>query len=160
MNDTISMLEQFIEPAPVRFSAETTGWHVLGGTILFMLLLAGLAMWHRYRKNKYRRVALGWLEREEKKYLGNREYSKLVYTANMLVKQISIHLYGNNTVAPLRGEDWLSYLSKTCPTISFSASDEKFLDMLYDPREMPDEQQTIDFTGKIKHWIKKHHINK
>ncbi len=159
MNDTIPALEQFIEPSPISFSPAAPGWYALGIILLIILLTIVILCLIQYRKNRYRRAALDWLNKEEKKYLGNGQYAQLIYTSGMLTKQISIYLNENNETASLRGSEWLSYLSKTCPSVSFSTSDETIFNSIYENQNL-NEQQTIDFTNKIKQWIKKHHIKK
>ncbi len=158
MNDTIPALGQFIEPSPVRFYPSAPGWHVLAGIILLMLAGIVVFAFHRYRKNRYRRFALRWLEQEEQKYIANKEYDQLIYIANLLAKQICTHLTGNNQALILRGSDWLTYLSQTCPTLSFSSSEEEILKALYESPTGLSQQQAVDFSDKIKHWIKKHRI--
>ncbi len=156
MNDSIPALEQFIEPSPVQFSPSAPGWYALAGISLLILLVIAFLIWNNYRKNHYRRVAFDWLEQEEKKCLSNKEYYRLVYEAGMITKKITVFLHGYSELISLRGSEWLSYLKKTCPSVSFSSSDEQLMDQIYEINSELKEQQVIEFTDKIKHWIKKH----
>ncbi len=156
MNDTIPELEQFIEPSPVQFSPNAPGWYVLGGIFLLILLIIAFLIWNNYRKNRYRRIALNWLELEEEKFFNNKEYGRLVYAGGMITKKITIFLYGNNEIASIRGSKWLAYLTKTCPSISFSSTDEQLMSDIYESNNNLKEQQVFEFIDKIKYWIKKH----
>lgn len=158
MNDTIPILEQFIEPSPVRFTPEAPGWHVLEIGLLILLLLVVFFIYRNYRKNRYRRNAINWLEIKEKQLINNNNYSDLVYTADMLAKQIGIQKYGKENVASLQGREWIDYMNKNCPFVTFSMADEQLIRSVYNPDIMPDKQQAVDFTAKIKQWIKKHRV--
>lgn len=156
MNDTIPALGEFIEPSPIRFIPEAPGWYALAGLFFILLLITGLLIWKHRKKNRYRRLALNWLNGEEKRLLETQDYTRLIYTADMLAKKISIHIYGRENTAQLRNQEWLDYLNKTCPSVSFSNEDETLVKAIYDPGINISEKQALTFTGKIKQWIKKH----
>jgi hypothetical protein len=88
--------------------------------------------------------------------LETQDYTRLIYTADMLAKKISIQLYGRENTAHLGSREWLDYLNKTCPSVSFSNEDETLVKAIYDPGISISEKQAVTFTGKIKQWIKKH----
>ncbi len=155
--DSIPALEQFIEPAPVQFTPDAPGWYVLGIIVILIVLLVLFLIYMNYRKNRYRKIALDWLNKEEKRFIDNQDYTRLVYTANMLAKRISIQVYGREKTASLHDSEWIDYLNKSCSSGSFTPTDEEIIRSVYDGNTKPDNRQATDFTAKIKHWIKKHH---
>ncbi len=156
MNDTIPALAQFIEPSPVKFAPDAPGWYVLCGVLILSLLLVAFLIYRKYKRNRYRREAIGWLEQMEKQLVGNHEYARIVYTADMLAKQISIQVYGREATAALRGSEWIDYLNKSNSSVSFSETDEHLLQSVYEKEVEISETQAMGFTTKIKQWIKKH----
>lgn len=158
MRDTIPALEQFIEPTPIRFTPDAPGWYVVGGVLLVVLLCVAFFIYRHYRKNLYRRVALRWLEQEEKRFSNNREYVRMVYAADMLAKRISIQVYGRENTASLQGAEWIDHLNKTSPLVSFSTADERVIRTVYESEPQVNEQEASEFLSKIKRWIKKHRV--
>ncbi len=154
MNDSIPAIGQLIEPTPVRFSFDAPGWYVAGGVLAVLLLTACIIAWRRYRRNRYRRAALRWLQSEEQRLTPAKEYARLVYAADMLVKRIAMQRYGRE-VSSLRGKDWSEYINKTWRS-EFTADDMKLLDDLYLSETSVDADRAGAFVDKAKQWIKTH----
>ncbi len=154
MNDSIPAIGQLIEPAPVRFSFDAPGWYVVGGIVLVLILTGAFLAWRRYRKNRYRREALRWLQQEEQRLVAAMEYAQLVYTADMLVKRIAMQRYGRET-SSLRGKEWLDYINRTWHS-TFTDDDAKLLDALYASADKIEASRANSFIDKTKHWIKTH----
>lgn len=156
MKDTVALLDPYIAPAPVQFVPEAPGWYAMGILLLLLVLFAVSIAYRKYRKNRYRRTALEWFARQEKKFLENKDYIRWVYTANMLAKRISVRVYGKADAASLRQDEWIAYLNQKCPSVSFTAADKETIQAVYNPQSVIREQQAADFSIKIKQWIKKH----
>ncbi len=154
MNDTIPAVGQLIEPAPVRFSFDAPGWYVLGGIVLVLIFVSAYFAWRHYRKNRYRREALRWLQQAEQQFATTGDFMQLVYTAVMLIKRIAMQRYGRET-SSLRGKEWLDLINQTWHH-SFTNDDLKLLDSLYlSPGEI-DAEYANSFVGRTKYWIKTH----
>ncbi len=154
MNDTIPTIGQLIEPADVRFSFDTPGWYVVGGSILLFILVSVFFAWRHYRRNHYRRAAICWLQKEEQRLSATNEWEQLVYTSDMLVKRIAMQRYGRE-ISSLRGKEWLDYINRTWRS-AFTADDAKLLDDLYASTGNIDAHRANSFVDKTKHWIKTH----
>jgi hypothetical protein len=136
---------QLIQPKPVVFSFGAPGWYVLGAVIL--LLLAG-AVWllrQNYRKNRYRRQALGELK-------GYGAGPSALYPANMLLKRIAISRYGRVPAASIRGSEWVAFLNKSRGRELFGKGDAALLEQVYTTGAYAAD----GFLEKAKKWIKKH----
>ncbi len=156
MNNNISTLDQFIEPAPVRFTFEAPGWYILAGIILLILLICVALIVRNYIKNKYRRKAIKALQKEETNSIKQKQYADIIYKANMIMKQICIQLYTREACAGLRTKDWLEFLNQTSHSNLFQKENEKTIDSIYLTGNDLDEKETIAFLDKTKQWIKKH----
>ncbi len=157
MKDSIPQLSPYMEPSPVRFTFDSPGWYAVG-VLLILAALSVLFLWVRhYYRNRYRRIAIALLEDNEKQALASEEYGKLVYNANMIAKQICIRLYGRQDTAPLRDSPWVIFLNKTSAPNTFSTADAQIIRAIYDPKIRIEKQQALNFAGKIKYWIRKHH---
>ncbi len=152
MNDTIPAIGQLIEPAPVRFSFDAPGWYVVGGAVLLLALIGAFLMWRHYRKNRYRREALRWLQQEEQRLA--MDYAQLIYIADMLIKRIAMQHYGRE-ISSLRGKEWLDYINGTWHS-AFTDEDIKLLDKLYSSTDQIEANGVSSFVDRTKHWIKTH----
>ncbi len=156
MKDSIPDLSPYIDPSPIAFTFDAPGWYVLGAIVVFAVLLGIFFRIRHYYRNRYRRMAIHLLEDNEKQALATEEYGKLVYNANMIAKQICIRLYGRQEAAPLRDSPWIIFLNKTGAPNTFSTADAQIIRAIYDPSVTIEKQQALNFTEKIKYWIKKH----
>jgi hypothetical protein len=150
-------MDQLIEPSPVPFSFGAPGWYVLGALLLLAFIaLAWLAI-VRYRRNKYRRVALRQLTTWVPDYQRSGNYADWVYVTNNLVKRVAMHVYGRNLVASSRASEWIGFLNKTCRRADFSDEDEQLLSQfLFQPPQLITADKASSFSDKARYWIKKH----
>lgn len=109
MNDTIPALGQFIEPSPIRFIPEAPGWYALAIVCLIILLFAGLLIRKYRKKNRYRRLALNWLDGEEKKCWKHRIIHGL-FTRPICLPKKSASNYTAGRIQPIlaAGSGWIT----------------------------------------------------
>ncbi len=157
-HDSIPALAQYIDPEPVHFTPDAPGWYVVAALLILALLVIAFFVWQYHHRNRYRRIALDWLEGEELRFLTASDYPHLVYAADMLLKRILIRLDKKEKVASLQGTSWLNYLNETCPSAAFTPADAETVSALYDSRRPLDKQQALAFTARAKHWIRKHRV--
>ncbi len=156
MNDTIPALSPYIEPSPVIFTFEAPGWYAVG-VLLALGAITAVILWIRhYYRNRYRHLAIRLVEENEKVAIAGGEYSKLVYNANMIAKQICIRLYGRKETASLKDAPWIIFLNRSSGSNIFSSADAQIIRDVYYPTVHTGKQQALHFTEKIKQWIKKH----
>ena len=152
----MSNLQHLIEPDPIRYSFDTPGWHLVLILLIIILLVTAFIQYRKYRKNAYRREALQKLEA-----IKAGENSNMVYDINLLLKTISICLFGRQNVANLYGTEWFLFLTtkiKNTPVIS-QGSIEAFNLALYNNNYELDELQRDELLAFSELWIKKHKVD-
>ncbi|MFV0589952.1 MAG: DUF4381 domain-containing protein [Draconibacterium sp.] len=155
MNETgvnTSALGQLIEPDPVHYSFNTPGWHAVLILLLLVILLIAFFQYRLYRKNAYRREALRQLEQIES------SGKSLVFSINLLLKTMSIQLFGRRTVADLHSASWFSFLSSKLdkqPTLN-TQSVEDFTLALYNEQFELEENRRKELLAFARLWIQKH----
>jgi hypothetical protein len=110
-------LGPLLEPTPVTFSMDTIGWKVS-----FILLVIGCIFFTvigilKYRKNKYRRMAM----KELIDYISiiDNDNEKLINLVNLILKRLAIEIYGRENVANLYGISWVQYLDSKSKVTRF-----------------------------------------
>lgn len=146
-----------IEPPPIPFRFGAPGWYVLAAIILLVLAGACILLAKHYRRNRYRRQALRWLQLREEELQQGDSGATMVYDTNMLLKRIAMRRYGRSTVAGLRGAPYLSLLNQTMRRNLFDQQDEALLtQLLYQPPSMVLPDRAASFAAKSKTWIQQH----
>ncbi|HVY73956.1 MAG TPA: DUF4381 domain-containing protein [Puia sp.] len=145
-------LSELVEPAPVKFSFGAPGWYVAGALILLVLLFAGWLAYRFYRRNRYRREALRWLD--ERMLLLKEDYASAVYECNMLIKRIAMSKYGRTAVADKRGEEWIVQLNRTGRTDAFSRTELDLLNNGVYSGKSISQTEAMLFIEKTKKWIR------
>lgn len=106
-----------VVPETIAFFPETIGWKLT----LVLLLITGsillLRVVHRYRENRYRRIALKAVAALSKSHAGN-----YLIALNSVLKQVACHRYPFSSVASLYGEQWLVFLSNKIPEPGFAST--------------------------------------
>lgn len=158
MQQPVQQYGELIEPPPVPFSFNTPGWYVID-VVLVLLLAWGLYRYARYRRrNRYRREALRWLGERMVILHAQQEFMQQLYEADMLMKRIAMQLYGREKVAPLQGEEWITFLNRqTRRRDDFSANDSQLLtDTMYRNPHAVGAAETDRFISKTSNWIRYH----
>lgn len=158
MQQPVQQFGELIEPSPVPFSFNTPGWYVTG-VLLVVLLCWAVYRYMRYRRrNRYRKEALRWLGERMITLHARQEFMQQLYEADMLMKGIAMRLYGREKVAPLRGEEWITFLNQQARRRDdFSADDSHLLtDTMYRNPQAVSAAETERFISKTSNWIRYH----
>jgi hypothetical protein len=106
------------------------GWWILGGLLLFLLLLS-IWLWRRYRRRAYRRAALQQLKELRDAASQGQADSIVLAELSILLRRVAISRYGRQQVAALHGDDWLAFLDRTGRTQAFAQQGRALLDAPY-----------------------------
>jgi len=155
MNENQVDIGELIEPAPVSFSFDTPGWHVVGGLILLLLLIVMYLLWRRHVRNRYRRTALQHIQQLQLKITDQR---LLVYEVNIILKRIALRFRNREQVAHLRGNDWLKFLNESGKRELFTSDSLKVLESVY--QETADKSASEIFIESARKWISVHSFSK
>jgi len=159
-NSSLEKLREIILPDPVSWMPQTIGWYAIFG---LSLLVAGWWVYgrlRRFRKNRYRRLALEELAVIERELQRPEKRVKALAEIPVLLKRTALWAFPRNEVAGLSGERWLVFLDKTIGGKNFTEGEGRLLpELAYAPvrriAQLPDEQ-----IGKllqlIRRWIKRH----
>lgn len=146
------------EPDHIGFSFDAPGWSVLLGLFVLILIWTGIKQYMKYRKNKYRRIAIASVEDV---FNAGLPADKLVFKIAEILKRVSITSFGRAEVAHMNGIRWLEFLTrKNDDKPVFSAPLQKvFSDTLYmGEKASLDDEVYIELKEASLNWIKKHRV--
>jgi hypothetical protein len=156
----LEKLHEILLPEPVSWMPQTIGWYVVLGLIL---LVAGWRVYRslrRFRKNRYRRLALTELAVIEEELQQKERRAKALSEIPVLVKWTALAAFPRSDVAALSGEKWLAFLDKTMGGTDFTEGEGRLLpELAYAPTatisKVPDESIS-KLLRLVRHWIKTH----
>lgn len=159
MQDSLTTdIGTLIEPDPIAFSFGAPGWYVLLAVLLIVLAILGVRRLMKYRKNKYRRMAMAMIE---SLFAERIDTDQLIFKTAELLKRVSMISFGRSQVAALNGSSWLSYMVKHDQSnYEFSPLMNKiYSSYLYQGKgkEMSEEERSA-FKNESITWIKKHRV--
>ncbi len=163
-NSGLEKLHEIILPDPVSWMPQTIGWYAIFGLILFVVGWWVCGRLRRFRKNRYRRLALEELAVIERELQRPEKRAKALAKIPVLLKGTVLSAFPRSEVAGLNGEKWLAFLDKTMGGKNFTEGEGRLLpELAYAPvrriAQLPDEQ-----IGKllqlIRRWVKLHLTSK
>lgn len=104
----MDLLHEIVEPAPVDWLPQTTGWWIAGAWVVAVLLLVARHGLAGRRRNRYRREA-----ERELDAISVRAAAEPAATARdiaTLVKRTALAAYPRDQVASLTGAQWAAFL--------------------------------------------------
>ncbi len=159
-NAELQNLHEIILPDPVSWIPQTIGWYVVFGLIL---LVAGWWIYgriRRFRKNRYRRLALAELAVIEQELQRPEKRAKALAEIPVLLKGTALSAFPRSEVAALSDERWLSFLDKTMGGRDFTEGEGLLLpELAYTPvqriTQLSDER-IGNLLQLVRRWIKRH----
>jgi hypothetical protein len=141
-------LKELPYPDPIAFTPETGGWLVVAALLLLMALWLGWRLTRQWHANAYRRHALRTL-----RYLDRNEQA----TLPVVLRKVALLSSDRNTVAFLRGNEWIDWLNGCLGERVFLDGDADLLDQLaYAGRPLADaEWHRLLVASRT--WVKLHH---
>lgn len=99
-------MKNIIEPDPIIYSYDTTGWHILIALLLIIIVIVLISTIVKYISNRYRRNAIKRIKLESNVYT-----EEAVLNIFKILKEVAISVYGRDKIASLEGVDWFNFLS-------------------------------------------------
>jgi hypothetical protein len=112
-NSGLEKLHEILLPDPVSWIPQTVGWYVVLGLILLVTGWWVYGRLRRFRRNRYRRLALAELAVIEGELQQPERRAKALVEIPVLLKWTALAAFPRSEVADLSGERWLTFLDKT-----------------------------------------------
>ena len=156
---SLQNLNDIVLPTTVGWWPLATAWHVLIGFLLIALAWLSYRLFHRWNKNRYRRVALLELQQLEHRIHNADERDASLRQIPQLLKRTALSVYPRSQVASLSGKDWFHFLNKTQKNPSFTAITAGTLNTVsYSSGELSavDSKATAALLDAARSWLKHH----
>ena len=148
-NDPVAGLIDIPLPAPVGLWPQT--WASWIATALLIVGLVAAMIWvvRRWHANRYRRAALAELDEIM------RTPQPTAGALDLLVRRTALAEFPRETIAPLSGAAWLSFLDKTYGGQEFSQGAGRAL--TFAPYAPPATGDIATLADLVRRWIRTHH---
>jgi len=156
----LEKLHEILLPDPVSWMPQTIGWYAVFGLIVVIMGWWVYGRFRRFRKNRYRRLALAELGVIERELHQPEKRTRALAEIPVLVKRTALAAFPRSEVAGLSGEKWFAFLDKTLGEKGFTGNVGRLLpELAYAPgpriSKLPDEK-----IGKliqlIRQWTQAH----
>jgi len=156
----LEKLHEIIPPEPVRWMPQTIGWYAIFGLVLFVAGWWVYGRLKRFRKNRYRRLAMAELAVIQEELQRPERRAQALSEIPVLLKRTALWSFPRSEVAALSGEQWLAFLDKTMGGKDFTEGEGRLLpELAYAPvqriTQLSDEQ-IGSLLQLVRHWIKIH----
>ena len=118
MSDNRVLLKGFIDPAStvdVIWLPTTIGWKATFVLILVWGAWKSFHLFHSYKANKYRRLAVKAISRIKQDTIDNQRQQQELRRINSLLKQVACCSFPGSKVAMLSGNEWGEFLTVSSP---------------------------------------------
>jgi len=108
--ELLDLLKPIPEPEPISMVPQTQGWLWLTLAVAMLCAIILVAVVNHRRASAYRREALKELQSAQG------DPARIA----VILRRTALVAYPRRQVASLSGENWLEFLSDTCPGVSFT----------------------------------------
>lgn len=140
-------------PDPIGFWPPAIGWWIITVIAITFLALLTIQAHRRWKKNRYRSVALKQASEAFAKYQEHQSSHRFAHDCNELLKKVALRAFPKNDVAGLNGTLWSQFLAETGNTTEF-LNHSAFNNDRYNPNASMPTEELYELTRR---WIKKHH---
>jgi hypothetical protein len=153
-----SSIGTLIEPEPIGFSFSAPGWMMLMGFLILLVLMYAIFGYIKFKRNKYRRIAIGIIESLQTQEL---PVDQLIFRITETLKRVAVTSYNRSEVAHLYGSQWMAYLEQRneSGSIFTPRTREIISNVLYQgKRASLNEEDIQNFQNESLSWIKNHRV--
>lgn len=120
---SLQLLNDIVTPPPVPWWPPAPGWYVLAALALLAAAWLAIRYLQKWRRNRYRREALGQLARLRSEPSAARELP-------VLLKRAALSAWPRREVAQLNGAEWRRFLDESAGMDRFSGETGELLERL------------------------------
>ena len=160
---SLDRLHDIVAPPPVPWWPPAPGWYYVIVLVLLLVLVLAIRGFIRWQRNRYRREALAEFARQEKRLHDPVQRVAALAVLAELLKRAAVTAFSRPAVAGLTGPAWFAFLDRTGRCTFFSRGEGARLEAAaYDPRGAAhlDEPAARVLAQRVKHWLKKHRIDR
>ncbi len=156
-NDLLHGIAEIHLPSPVPWTPSAPGWTILWVLLLMAGTWTAWRLFSRWRRNAYRRRALGLLKSVRRRTLPGDKAA--LAALPRLLKNAALKAYPRSRVASLSGEKWIAFLEDHCPDPGFRDQAGRHLTAI--AYEAPEtwsitEQEAARLFALVERWIRRH----
>ncbi|WP_084214145.1 DUF4381 domain-containing protein [Terriglobus sp. TAA 43] len=144
MNAPLERLHGFHQPPPPSWRPQTVGSYVALSMLAILLIALAAFLWHRWRRNRYRREALHELAHTD------------VGDISELLKRTALSAWPRAEVASLTGPAWLAFLNGSARQASFDRSIVDQLEATAFSSSKPSQEAESSIRSAASLWITHH----
>lgn len=142
----LEQLEPLRAPSTIGFFPLAPGWWLVVALVSIAIGLLIFFALRRFKRAAYRRQGLQWLNELETQ-------SADIQMLSRALKATAVKVYDPSGVAGLSGDDWPSFLRRTCTKL-----DEKALSILSQVHHAEPEHPTSADWHHARLWMKQHEV--
>ena len=151
---SLQNLNDIVVPANVSWWPVASGWYVLAGFALLLLVFFGYRAIQHRKKNRYRRLAL-----QELSDIRQQADMTALQALPIVLKRAALSAWPRGDVAALSGGEWHCFLDRTAATDLFSSGAGTLLDQLAyggGSNRTPDDPDLDRVLAAAEFWLRRH----
>ncbi|MCP8690065.1 DUF4381 domain-containing protein [Marinobacterium sedimentorum] len=151
---SLEQLHDLQLPAEVGFWPPAPGWWLLAALLLGGLIWAGIFLWRRWQRNRYRRAALKLLAEYQRQLQQDQDPQRYLTQVAQLLRRTALRAYPQQTLAGLTDNAWRQFLIDSSGLDGFNESTGDAL--LRGPYQAAIEFDTDAVQQLARNWILHH----
>lgn len=150
-SNDLARLHEIHLPEPISWWPLASGWYVVGGLLLCILIVLAYGLIAHFYQGRAKRQALRLLVAYEKQYMLERNSQLSSARISELLRRVALVYFPREQVASLQGESWLHFLNNSGDNIDFSVVRAVLLEQPYQPIDIQGNLPL--FFSMAKTWI-------
>jgi len=146
MSAPLEQLHDFYQPPSPSWRPQTVGSYVTLSIVAILLIALFAFLWHRWRRNRYRREALHELEKTDVRHISE------------LLKRTALSAWPRAEVAALTGPAWLTFLNTSVKPAPFDSTAADQLETMTFSTAEPSQEDESAIRNAASVWIKHHAV--
>ena len=135
-SNDLAQLHDIHLPKPIGWWPLASGWYVLGGLLLGLLIIIAYMLIAHYYQGGAKRQALRLLVAYEQQHARERNSQLSSARISELLRRVALVYFPREQVAGLQGESWLHFLNDSGKNMDFTVVSAVLLQQPYQPKDI------------------------